>query len=143
MSTRDDAAGRSEPAGGSGGYSSSDESLLACEQALRAAQLAGDVKVLERLIDDALIFTGPDGRVFGKQDDLDAHRLGLVRITRLDASDERMLREGSVAIVSVRMEMTGSFQGAPFAGPFRYTRVWREQPDGWRVIAGHVGAVLS
>ena len=123
--------------------SSADESLLACELALRAAQLAGDVMALERLIDDALIFTGPDGAIYGKQDDLDAHRLGLVRITRLDASDERIVRDGSFAVVSVLMEMSGTFHGASFAGPFRYTRVWCERPDGWRVVAGHVGAVLS
>ena len=66
-----------------------------------------------------------------------------VRITRLDASDERILRDGSVAVVSVRMEMSGTFHGAPFAGPFRYTRVWCERPDGWRIVAGHVGAVLA
>lgn len=143
MSGRKAAADRLEPAGGAGERLSVDGSLLACERALRVAQLAGDVEALERLIDDALIFTGPDGTIFGKQDDLDAHRRGAVRITRLDASEERILRDGSVAIVSVRMEMSGTFQGAPFAGPFRYTRVWCERPDGWRVIAGHVGAVLS
>ena len=123
--------------------SPSDQSLLACEAALRAAQLGGDVIALEQLLDDALIFTGPDGAIYGKQDDLDAHRLGLVRITRLDASDERIVRDGSVAVVSVRMEMSGTFHGASFAGPFRYTRVWCERPDGWRIVAGHVGAVLS
>ena len=122
-------------------HTSSDDSLLECERALRAAQLTGDVTELECLIDDSLIFTGPDGAIYGKQDDLDAHRRGLVRITRLDPSEERMQRHGSVAIVSVRMEMSGTFHGAPFAGPFRYTRVWREQPEGWRIIAGHVSAV--
>ena len=124
-------------------HTSSDDSLLACERALRAAQLTGDVTALERLLDDSLIFTGPDGAIYGKLDDLDAHRRGLVRITRLDPSEERMQRHGSVAVVSVRMEMSGTFHGAPFAGPFRYTRVWREQPEGWRIVAGHVSAVLA
>ena len=124
-------------------HTSSDDSLLECERALRAAQLTGDVTALERLVDESLIFTGPDGAIYGKQDDLDAHRRGLVRITRLDPSEERMQRHGSVAVVSVRMEMSGTFHGAPFAGPFRYTRVWREQPEGWRIIAGHVSAVLA
>jgi hypothetical protein len=39
------------------------------------------------------------------------------------------------------MEMAGAFKGTPFAGPFRYTRVWREGLDGWRIVAGHVSAV--
>ena len=121
----------------------SDASLLACEAALRQAQLASDVAVLDQLVDDALIFTGPDGAVYGKQDDLDAHRRGMVRITRLEPSEERIQRFGSIAVVSVRMDMSGTFQGATFAGPFRYTRVWCARPEGWRIVAGHVSAVLT
>jgi len=117
--------------------------LRACEAALRQAQLAGDVAVLDRLVDAALLFTGPDGVVYGKPDDLDAHRHGWVRITRLDPSEEQIRQFGSMAVVSVRMEMAGTFRGVPFAGPFRYTRVWSEQPNGWRVVAGHVSAVLA
>ncbi|MEO8621053.1 MAG: nuclear transport factor 2 family protein [bacterium] len=121
----------------------SDDSLRACESALRQAQLTSDVSALDRLIDDELVFTGPDGAIYGKQDDLNAHRNGMIRITRLEPSDERIQRFGSIAVISVRMEMAGSFQGAPFEGPCRYTRVWCERPDGWRIVAGHVSAVLA
>jgi hypothetical protein len=41
------------------------------------------------------------------------------------------------------MEMSGTFQSKPFAGPFRYTRVWHAEPDGWRVVVGHVSAVVA
>ena len=119
-----------------------DDSLKASEAALRQAQLASDVSALERLVDDALVFTGPDGLVYSKQDDLDAHRQGWVRISRLEPSEERIQRFGNIAVVSVRMEMSGSFHGKPFAGPFRYTRVWHSHADGWRVVAGHVSTVL-
>lgn len=111
--------------------------------ALRKAQLAGDVAALERLVDDALVFTGPDGAIYRKADDLDAHRHGTVRITRLEPSEEHIQRFGSIAVISVRMEMAGTFQGAEFDGPFRYTRVWCERTGGWRVVAGHVSAVLA
>jgi ketosteroid isomerase-like protein len=126
----------------SDGCDQSEASLHACESALRQAQLAGDVRELDRLVDDALVFTGPNGAVYGKKDDLDAHRRGLVRITRLDPSEERIQRFGDIAVVSVRMEMSGTFEGKVFAGPFRYTRVWRAGADGWRIVAGHVSAVL-
>jgi ketosteroid isomerase-like protein len=118
-------------------------SLHACEAALRQAQLTSDVRELDRLVDDSLIFVGPNGAVYGKQDDLDAHRRGLIRITRLDPSEERIQVFGDIAVVSVRMEMSGLFEGAAFAGPFRYTRVWRAHADGWRIVAGHVSAITS
>lgn len=120
---------------------STDDTLLEHEAALRRAQLAGDVAELDRLLDDELVFTGPDGGLYSKADDLDAYRAGMVSITQLDASDERVQRFGDIAVVSVRMDMSGSFMGAPFSGPFRYTRVWCARPDGWRIVAGHVSAV--
>jgi hypothetical protein len=121
----------------------SEASLHACEMALRRAQLTSDVGELDRLVDDELVFTGPNGAVYGKQDDLDGHRRGIIRISRLDPSEERIQHFGNIAVVSVRMEMSGTFEGAPFAGPFRYTRVWRADGDSWRIVAGHVSAVLE
>ena len=115
-------------------------SLAECEAALRRAQLAGDVAALDGLIDDALLFTGSDGAVYGKADDLDAHRRGWVRIGRLDPTEEQVQEHGDFAVVSVRMDMAGSWKGEPFEGAFRYTRIWRRVPDGWRVVAGHVSA---
>jgi ketosteroid isomerase-like protein len=124
-------------------FNPSEASLHACEAALRRAQLASDVGELDRLVDDALVFTGPNGAVYSKNDDLDAHRRGLIRITRLEPSEERTQIFGHIAVVSVRMEMSGTFEGVAFAGPFRYTRVWRAHGDGWRIVAGHVSAVLA
>jgi hypothetical protein len=79
--------------------------------------------------------------VYVKTDDLEAHRTGMVRITRLEPSEERLQRFGSIAVISVRMDMSGTFRGEAFAGPFRYTRIWCARPEGWRVVAGHVSAV--
>ena len=118
-----------------------EESLLECEAALRRAQVASDVAEIDRLVDEELVFTGPDGALYSKADDLEAHRTGMVRIARLEPSEERVQRFGSIAVISVRMDMAGSFRGEPFAGPFRYTRVWCARPEGWRVVAGHVSAV--
>lgn len=121
--------------------SNADDSLLAAEAALRRAQLSSDVAELDRLVDEELVFTGPDGALYGKADDLEAHRSGMIRINRLEPSEERIQRFGSIAVMSVRMEMSGTFRGEPFAGPFRYTRVWYARPSGWRVVAGHVSGV--
>jgi ketosteroid isomerase-like protein len=123
--------------------SMSEDPILASEAELRSAMLAGDVATLDRLIDDALMFTGPDGAVVGKQEDLNAHRSRRLQLTRLEPSDERVTCEGAIAIVSVRMDLAGTWDGAAMGGTFRYTRVWCQRPDGWRVIAGHVSAVLS
>ena len=119
-----------------------DDALRAAEAALRQAQLTNDTEALDRLLDESLVFTGPDGAIYGKADDLHAHRERWLRLTRLEPSEERVQRFGRIAVVSVRMEMAGSFKGAPLGGSYRYTRIWCKRPEGWRIVAGHVSAVL-
>ena len=120
-----------------------DDPILVCEAELREAMLTNDVAALDRLIDDALVFTTLEGTVIGKQDDLEAHRARRLRLRRLEPSDRRVLRYDTTAIVSVRMEIEGTWDGAPVGGVLRYTRVWCERADGWRVVAGHMSTVQA
>jgi Domain of unknown function (DUF4440) len=48
------------------------ETLRAAERRLQGAQAASDVPALAELLDDALLFTGPDGKLYTKEDDLGA-----------------------------------------------------------------------
>jgi ketosteroid isomerase-like protein len=118
-----------------------DEAILACEAELREAMMANDVPALDRLLDDALMFTALDGAVVGKQEDLAAHRARRLRLTRLDPVDRRVLLFGDIAVVSVQVEIEGTWDGGPAGGTFRYTRVWCRRPDGWRIVAGHMSPV--
>src|SRR5215470_1106770 len=78
------------------------DDVMTYELELRRAQLASDVAALDRLLDDSLVFTGPDGRIYGKADDLHLHRTGGIRIHRLEPSDERIQRLGEVAVITLR-----------------------------------------
>ena len=118
-----------------------DDPILDAEARLRAAMLAGDVAALDALLDDGLMFAGLDGHLVGKRADLDAHRSGRLRITQMDAAERHVVRCGDTAVVSVRMETAGTFDGVPFGGALRYTRVWCRRGDGWRVVAGQMGPV--
>ena len=80
-----------------------DDEILACESELRQAQLTGDVAVLDRLLDDVLMFTAIDGTLASKADDLSLHRSGRLRITRMDPLDRQLLHLGATSVVSVRM----------------------------------------
>ena len=115
-----------------------ESTILAHEEALRLAQLHGDVTALERLIDDDLIFTSLDGAIVGKQDDLELHRSGRLRITRMEPIDRRVMILGDIAVVSAKMNAAASFDGAVSEGLLRYTRVWRKHADGCRIVAGHM-----
>ncbi len=121
-----------------------DPELVALEARLRAAQLAADVAELDRLIADELLFTGPDGQLGTKAQDLAAHASGVVRFRAHEPEELRVRRVGDdVAVTALRARLTVEVMGEPSAGTWRYTRVWAREGGTWRVVGGHVAAVPS
>jgi hypothetical protein len=115
------------------------EELRSAERRLQRAQLASDVEALDQLIDDRLVFTGPDGRHYSKQDDLHAHRSGRQSMTRVDEEDLAVLAVGGTGVTWFLGTLEGSMAGEPFVARVRYTRTWiHDDRKGWRLIAAHV-----
>ena len=120
-----------------------DAEFIALEAALRAAQLGADVAVLDELISDDLLFTGPDGQLGTKAQDLESHRAGIVRFRSHEPEELRVRRVGNdVAVVALRARLAVDVTGTLVGGVYRYTRVWAREGGGpWRVVGGHVSAV--
>jgi ketosteroid isomerase-like protein len=120
----------------------SEAGLLSAERALQAAQLAGDVAALDRLLDDRLVAIGPDGARYTKNDDLAAHRSGSSVITDLVEEDVEVLVAGTTGVTFFTGTVTGMFGGEPMSARLRYTRTWAHDDEaGWRILAAHI-AVL-
>lgn len=119
--------------------------VVACEARLRMAQLAADVLTLDALLANDLLFTGPDGQLGTKAQDLAAHASGAVRF-RAHVPEELRIRRvrADVAVAALRTHLTVEVAGVVHVGTYRYTRVWaREEGGGSRVVGGHVSAVQS
>lgn len=115
------------------------EALRAAERRLQQAQLASDVAALDRLIDDRLVFTGPDGGLYSKQDDLHLHRSGRQSMARVDEEDLAVLVVGGTGVTWFLGTVEGTLAGKPFLARVRYTRTWiLDEEEGWRLIAAHV-----
>ena len=122
-----------------------DAEIVALEAALRAAQLAADVPALARLISDDLLFTGPDGQLGTKAQDLEAHGSGVVRFRSHVPEELRIRRVGAdVVVTALRARLEVEVAGNLARGAYRYTRVWAREGDRqWRVVGGHVSEVGS
>jgi ketosteroid isomerase-like protein len=116
--------------------------IIQTEERLRKAMLASDVKVLDELLAPEIIITTHLGELLGKQDDLAAHKSGAFKIHELNPSEQYIQVYGEMAIVSVRMQISGSYHDSPANGDFRYTRVWAISKKGtWHIVAVHIGMV--
>lgn len=112
--------------------------IVEAEDQLRVAMLGSDVEALNDLLGSDLVFTNHLGQVLCKDDDLAAYRSGALKILSLEPSEQRVKVLGDVAVVSVRMQLSGTYSGAPANGDFRFTRVWaRSQDARWQIVAAH------
>jgi hypothetical protein len=95
------------------------------------------------LIAGELLFTGPDGRLGTKAQDLEAHGSGVVRVRAHEPEELRVRRVGTdVVVTALRARLAVEVAGTLIRGTYRYTRVWaREGGERWRVVGGHVSEV--
>ncbi|WP_017595702.1 nuclear transport factor 2 family protein [Nocardiopsis potens] len=119
------------------------ESLRAAERRLQAAQLDSDIEVLDELIDDAGRFTGPDGTLHSKQDDLHAHRSGRQVLSRVEEEELQVLATAHTGVTWFLGTLEGTVDGRPLAARMRYTRTWIRGRAGWRIIAAQATFVAD
>jgi ketosteroid isomerase-like protein len=116
--------------------------IAIAEDRLRDAMLGADVATLDALLAPEMIFTNHLGQLLGKEDDLAGYRSGMLKLGTLKPSEQHVRVHGDVVIVSVRMQLWGTYDGKPANGDYRFTRIWGLSAHGnWQVIAAHSGMV--
>ncbi|MGP8226450.1 MAG: nuclear transport factor 2 family protein [Terracidiphilus sp.] len=117
--------------------------IIAAEEQLRIAMLNSDLRALDELLAPELIFTNHLGQRLGKKDDLDAYQSGLVKVQELTPSERHIQLHENMAVVSVRMRLSGSYNGSTANGDFRFTRVWSAVAgeSRWHIVAAHASLV--
>jgi ketosteroid isomerase-like protein len=112
------------------------------EEKLRQAMLDSNVEMLDELIADDLVFTTPNGLIANKQMDLEAHRSGMQKFTKLEVFDRQIHDYNTFVVVTLKAELTGTTNEQSFAGTFCYTSIWQQRQDRWQVVAGHVSQII-
>jgi len=117
--------------------------IIDVEERLRQAMLHSDIRVLDELFADELLFTNQFGQIVSKAEDLAVFQSGIIHLTGLVPSEQHIQLQPGFAVVSVLMRLLGSDDGVPIDESIRYTRVWLISPEGsLQLIAGHASSVL-
>lgn len=115
-----------------------EKTIRALEERLWKAQLSSDVSVLDELIADDLLFTGISGALETKAGDLEQHRSGVLKITKLTPLDFKTREIPNGAITSVKMSCAATIHGKEAVAVLRYTRVWILRNNRWQIVGGHM-----
>lgn len=97
-----------------------------------------DMARLRELYDDNLTDIGPDGKIQGKQQDLEDIRNGDFTIESEQISDILPRIFGDTAVVTGVSNLKGSYKGQAFSGRYRWTDTFVRRNDGWRLVATQV-----
>ncbi len=115
--------------------------IIEVEERLRLAMLNSNVSELDELISPDLLFTNHLGILISKEDDLRAHSSKAFVFESLDLSESKILTQEKSALVSVKAEIQGHYNGEPANGCFRFTRFWSNTTGKWQVVAGHSSVI--
>jgi len=116
--------------------------ILNQESKLYGAIKESDIKVLEELLHDDLLFVIPNGDVITKEMDLQSYRDGNLKIRELNPQVEHLNIIDDTAVITLTLELKGNYVGDDFESKFRYIRVWKAFASGIKVIGGS-GMILN
>ena len=110
--------------------------IIECEKNLLLAMRNSDVRALDELLHEDLLFNDPGGNTVTKAKDLEIHRSGVISFSEMQSEEPMINLIEDIAVVSVIIELQGKYLDQPIEGKLRYTRVWKLFGDSCKVVAG-------
>lgn len=109
--------------------------ILALEDVRFKAMVSGDVKLLDELLHEDMIYTHSSAVVDTKASYLESIRSGKTRYKSQKRFEERVRLCGDCALVTGRAEMEAEVNGVQKTLRLRYLDAWTKTPLGWKFIA--------
>ncbi len=117
------------------------ERIRALEEQGRRAFLAQDVEALRRLWSEELLVNSPLDRVNDREQILGLLAGGVIRHLTYEIEIETLRRIGDLVVAMGHDVVTNAPGEAPRRR--RFTDLWREEGDGWRMVARHASYVAG
>lgn len=110
--------------------------ILEQENRLYEAMKNSDLKELDVLLHEDLLFIAPGGEILTKVNDMENYRSGILKINRLDPEIKELQIMDDLAIVVLIVDLEGTYQAEPFEARYQYIRFWKRFPEGIKVVGG-------
>ena len=121
------------------------EEILQQAEALRRAEMAVDLTVLDQIYAEDIMVTAPIGVVVDKaavRDEI--RRAAGARVEVYDKDDYRIhTYGGDLAVASYRLTVKGQHEGIEINQLFRITDAWLRRNGRWQVISRHTAIMAA
>ena len=112
------------------------EQILDHENRLLNAMKASNIKALDELLHDDLIFNIPTGQTITKPMDIENYQSGMMTVSEIFATDQIIKSFDGISTIALTLHLKARYEEQIVDGKFRYLRVWKLFGNSWKVIAG-------
>ena len=106
------------------------------EQELINAMKSANIHELDKLLHDHLLFNLPNGLTITKAIDIETYATKTIQVEKINVIEQSINLIADNAVVTTVIKMKGKHLSAPIDGKYKIIRVWKNFPDGLKVIAG-------
>ena len=110
--------------------------IVKIEQEILDAMKNCNIQKLDKLLHEKLLFNIPNGQTITKAIDLEIYNSGNITINEISSSEQEINIIEDTAIVSVIIEMKGTYFNDSINGKYKVIRVWKLLNNQLKVIAG-------
>lgn len=110
--------------------------ILNLENQLYDAMKSSNVEILDKLLHNDLLFIVPSGETITKEMDLEIYRNGNLKIAELSPNIEQLNIMDDLAVITLKMNLKGSYNDQLFEAQYRYIRFWKNFSDGIKIVGG-------
>jgi ketosteroid isomerase-like protein len=126
------------------GQGAVEQKVLQYEHDWADADVKGDTAAVERYEAAGYVFTGPDGSVTGRADDINDLKTGNFKAEAIDLEDMKVHVYGKTAIVTGKVTLKNcKYRGKDISGDYRFTDVWADTGGKWQVVASQSSALTK
>lgn len=118
-----------------GSSSAAVDAVTAAELARFKAQTSGDLKALDALLGDDLIYTHSNAQVDSKATYVGSMRSGALTYKTIEPRDMKVRVFGNTAIITAAAHITAVSNGQPVDNQLRYTDVWVLRDGRWQMVS--------
>ena len=117
------------------GAPAAEEAVRAAELARFKAQTSGDLKALDALLGDDLIYTHSSAAVDSKASYVESMRSGALKYQTIEPRDLQVRVFGTTAVITGAAHITAVSKGLPVDNQLRYTDVWVLRDGRWQMVS--------
>jgi ketosteroid isomerase-like protein len=117
------------------GATAAEEAVRAAELARFKAQTSGDLKALDALLGDDLVYTHSSAAVDSKASYVESMRSGALKYQTIEPRDLQVRVFGTTAVITAAAHITAVSKGQPVDNQLRYTDVWVLRDGRWQMVS--------